>query len=210
MCGVAPEEVGPADARRRRWSTTGSPTACRHSGSRTGSRSRAGGGDLPRALLRALPRHPAVHRRDDRHRGEEGLRLHAPGPQPGPSPSSAPASANALAWRAAGGEHGDPGHGRRHHQARDAPMPRGAGRRRDGDWSRPQSTSSCSRGPGRRQMTPRRSSGARCARQTSSIHRSPSTSESAPTGWRRSRRSQRAEGGHRPPSGYIRLGGTGY
>ena len=35
--GVRPEEVGPASARRRRWSTTGSLTGSRPSGSRIGS-----------------------------------------------------------------------------------------------------------------------------------------------------------------------------
>ena len=66
MLGADPTRSARASARRRRWSTTGSPTASRPTASPTGSHLAGGGRGLHRALLRALPEGEAVHRRDDR------------------------------------------------------------------------------------------------------------------------------------------------
>ena len=71
---------------------------------------------------RYFERFPAVkrvHRRDDRERHRRGLRHDADGPPP-PDPRAARAPApDAPARRAPRGQHRDPGHRRRHHQARD-------------------------------------------------------------------------------------------
>jgi DNA polymerase-1 len=66
------EEGDPGDRSRRRWSTTGSPTASRPTASPIGSTSSRRRPPLHRAVLRAVPGREALHRGDDRGGEEEG------------------------------------------------------------------------------------------------------------------------------------------
>ena len=75
-----------------------------------------------RALSRALPRGARVHRPDDRARRGARLRddaVRPPSRHPGAPLAQVP---DPLPRRAAGGQHGDPGHRRRHHQDRDGAL----------------------------------------------------------------------------------------
>ena len=89
-----------------------------------------GGRRVHRRLPGALPAGARVHRFHDRagHRGR--VRDHAVRPPPADSRAALGPLHDALAGRAPGGQHGDPGHRRRHHQGGDGALPPGAGRRR--------------------------------------------------------------------------------
>ena len=96
-----------------------------------------GGRHLHRALLRALPCRQAIHRRDDRDRRAAGLRADADGAAPQHRRAALRPAPAPAARRAAGGQHGDPGHGGRHHQGRDGPRPPRALGGRPEDRARP-------------------------------------------------------------------------
>ena len=92
--------------------------------------------DIPQAeadefiqrYLAGFPAVGAVHRGDDRAGDRARLRLDAVRPPPpGPRAARAPLGA-AQAGRAVRGQHGDPGHRRRHHEGRDGPLRRARSR----------------------------------------------------------------------------------
>ena len=118
--------------RRRRSSSTATSSASRRSRRSSTRRSRGQGRGL---------------------RGH-GLRPHPPDPRAARAPAPDPS-----AGRAPRGEHGDSGHGRRHHQGRDGALPRGAARRgpHHARWSCRSTTSCSSRGPRPRSTRPLRS-----------------------------------------------------
>ena len=192
-----------ARARRRRWSTTGSSTACRPTAWPTGCRSRRRRRrSSSTATWTRFPKVKAFIDDDDRAGDGGGLRVDAVRPHP-PDPGAARAPApDALAGRAAGREHGDPGHRRGHHQGRDGALPatRCATPACDARWCCRSTTSCCSRRRTTRSSAATRDRRARDgARRSSWTRRSRWTSASAPTGWRRSsgRKETVVAAGHR-------------
>ena len=131
------------------------------------------------ALPRALPEGASSSstRRSSAPR-DGGLRDHAVRAHPArPGAALAPVP-DAQPGRAAGGEHGHPGHRRRHHQGRDGALPRRAARRRPrrrGSCSR-STTSCCSRA-----RRPRSSAASEIVRARDGRARSRSTRRSRST-----------------------------
>ena len=151
---------------------------------------RGGQGASSTPTSRAFPAWPRSSRpRSSRRRA--GLRDDAVRPAP-PDPRAARAQlAGPLAGRAAGRQHGHPGHGRRRDEARDDRLPPRAGRERPEHADDPHDP----RRAALRRARPRRptrcgpSSSARCSRRGRTARRRwRSTSASGRPGWRRSRR----------------------
>ena len=93
-------------------------------------RDAAGGAAVHRRLLRRLPARARVHRQDARRRAGQRRREDDVRPAAAGAGADQPELPDSRRRRAHRGEHADPGHRRRHPQARDDRRPRGAGRRR--------------------------------------------------------------------------------
>ena len=148
-----------------------------------------GGAGVHRHLPRAVPARPGLHPAHDRAGRARRLRDDAARPPAAGARDPGVEPADARARRAARGELGHAGHGRRHDQGGDDPHPRAAARggaRARGSCSRC-TTSCCSRCPRRRRARSRSSCARRCAARTRSTRRSRSTSAPATTGTRPSR-----------------------
>ncbi len=95
-----------------------------------------------------FPAVQAIHRRDDCERRARRVRDHPDGPASRDPRAALGATATALAGRAAGRQHGDPGNGRGHHQAGDGALPWCACRGRNGEPPRaPDPRRAAVRGP---------------------------------------------------------------
>ena len=187
----------PASARRRRWSTSGSPTASPAYGlaDRLNIAQRRPGPTSP-ATSSASRRSSAFIDETIAVAAGGGLRDDADGaPAPDPRAALGPPP-DARPGRAARRQHADPGHRRRHHQGRDGARPPRA--RRGGAEDPPDPADprrAALRGPARRRWRRRPSwSERRCAPPSSSTPRWRWTSASARTGSRRSRTKKGARG----------------
>ena len=149
VLGIEPEEVGPAERSKAKMVNYGIAYGLTDFG--LADRLQISREEAAAYIERYFERFPAVKRFIDEtiaSAERDGLRDDADGPAPADPRAALRQAPAALARRAAGGQHRDPGHRRRHHQARDGALPRRARATRAsrrGSSSR-STTSSCSRG----------------------------------------------------------------
>ena len=111
-----------------------------------------GGRRVHPALPGGVPGGRAMDRGDDRAGDRERLRLDAVRPPPAGARAARAPLGDAQAGRAVRGQHGDPGHRRRHHEGGDGPLRRRAHARRacGRGWFCRSTTSCCSKARPRR------------------------------------------------------------
>ena len=157
VLGVRPDEVGPAERSKAKMVNYGIAYGLSAFG--LADRLQISREEAAAYIERYFERFPAVkrvHRRDDRRAPSataSSTRCWA-GAAAIPELRSGQRQRRSLG-RAAGGQHGDPGHRRGHHQGRDGALPRARSPRRASrpGWCSRSTTSSCSRGR-RRRWTP--------------------------------------------------------